>query len=96
MIDTDILDDLAADEATEERLNRRKYRYKLRINDEKRTKWDLFVLILSIWNCYSIPFDIAFHPAIFEKMFIIIMNNFVDVCFGIDIFLNFRTTFINR
>ena len=37
-------------------------KYTLRHNDNFRMRWDMYVMILAIWNCISIPFDVAFEP----------------------------------
>lgn len=66
----------------------------LRMNEPKRVKWDLFVMILATWNCIWIPLDIAFEPSITDSLLIIILGNFIDTCFWIDIVLMFRTTYI--
>ena len=63
-------------------------------NDNYRMKWDMFVMLLALWNCISIPFDVSFEPemsatyAAFEQ--------FIDICFGLDIIIAFRTTFIDE
>jgi hypothetical protein len=80
----------------EEQMKIKKARCLLRTNDNKRVKWDLFVLILSIWNCYSLPFDIAFNPPLFQETYFKGINNIIDSCFGIDIIINFRTAYLNR
>lgn len=38
--------------------------------------------------------DIAFEPPIFTELPNIIFNHIIDSCFGIDILINFRTTYI--
>ena len=34
------------------------------LNDSKRTAWDLFVMILATFNVFTIPFNVAFAPAV--------------------------------
>ena len=34
----------------------------MRVNDSSRIRFDLFVMLLATWNCYAIPFEIAFEP----------------------------------
>jgi hypothetical protein len=31
-------------------------------NNKWRMRWDLYVMLLAIWNCISIPFEVAFSP----------------------------------
>jgi len=56
-------------------------------------RWDLGVMILAIWNCVSIPFDVAFEPG--SSLAYTIFDRVIDICFGLDIIFNFRTTYIN-
>ncbi len=53
------------------------------------------ILIISVWNSFSIPIDIAFEPPEFEKMPNVIANHIIDVIFAIDLIMHFRTTIIN-
>jgi potassium voltage-gated channel Eag-related subfamily H protein 8 len=63
-------------------------------SDPRRIRWDIFVIILAIWNCFYLPFSISFHPH--EPLGISIFNYFIDSMFYIDIILNFRTTFFTK
>lgn len=36
----------------------------LRQQEPNRVNWDLFVMLLASYNCFSIPFGIAFEPSI--------------------------------
>lgn len=56
-------------------------------------KWDIYVMVLAIWNCISIPFVVAFEPE--KELVYAYFEHFIDVCFAIDIVIAFRTTFIN-
>ena len=50
-------------------------------------------MMLAIYNSISIPFEAAFNPDVILAYEI--WDNFIDICFGIDIFINFRTTYVN-
>lgn len=52
-------------------------------------------MILAIWNCYSLPLDVAFEPDAFNSSSLNIFNTLIDICFMLDILVNFRTTFVN-
>ena len=55
--------------------------------------WDLFIVILVLWNCVMVPLEVAFDafiPSAFDAI-----NNAVDVMFFFDIVANFRTARIN-
>lgn len=84
------------DEIDKLALNKEKFKYKIRVNDLRRIRWDLFVMILSVWNCYTLPFDVAFKPPVFETVYLTVFNNIIDFVFFLDIILNFRTTIYNR
>lgn len=56
-------------------------------------KWDILIIFFALYNCLLIPFDVAFEPLLpaallsFEKV--------VDVLFGLDILVAFKTTYID-
>eukprot|EP00347_Sterkiella_histriomuscorum_P022573 403337973 len=94
--DPPILQDESFTENQEKENLKKKYRFLIKVNGNYRIRWDLFVMMLSIWNCYSLPFDVAFQPETFNHLFFEYLNTFIDICFGLDIVFNFRTTFLNR
>lgn len=53
------------------------------------------MIVLAIWNCCFIPFDIAFDPLIADNAGMIVLDYLIDILFVIDIVINFRTTYIN-
>lgn len=53
-------------------------------------------MVISMWNSFTIPVDIAFEPMIFASEKNKILNHFIDVIFGVDILLHFRTTVPNH
>ena len=52
--------DFLEEERPQKELNKNKCI--VRLNDSRKTKWDLFVIFLAIYNSFQIPFEIAFHP----------------------------------
>ena len=50
-------------------------------------KWDLVIILLSIYNSLSIPLELAFHPPSFDYIWVKIINGLIDTCFFIDILL---------
>lgn len=60
-----------------------------------RLRWDLFVILLVIYNCISIPLEIAF-PESGNSLGSTIVDNAIDICFALDIICNFLTTYINE
>lgn len=52
-------------------------------------------MILAVWNCFSLPLDVAFEPPELEHPFFIALNFVIDSAFFIDLIINFRTTYFN-
>jgi potassium voltage-gated channel Eag-related subfamily H protein 6 len=50
-------------------------------------------MLLAIYNCISIPFNASFAPD--PIIYYEIWEGLVDVCFAVDIVINFRTTYVN-
>lgn len=67
-----------------------------RPSGSRKLKWDLIVMASAIFNCFSIPFKVAFEPEEMNKQYFAIMNSFIDLVFLIDMFVNFRTTFMDE
>ena len=67
-------------------------KFLVRYNHPLKLRWDFLILIFSVWNCFSLPVDIAFNPLIFETMGNVVFNHIIDFCFAFDIILHFRTT----
>ena len=63
------------------------------LNSSIKTNWDIFIIILAIYNSFQIPFEIAFEPPEMETSKFFIANTLIDLCFAIDILIAFRTTF---
>lgn len=63
-------------------------------NDSKRTRWDVLIIILTIYNCFYIPFEIAYTPPV--NFVIEVINSFIDLLFYLDIALNLRTTYMTE
>jgi uncharacterized membrane protein required for colicin V production len=56
-----------------------------------KVAWDLFIVALSIWNSWMIPFDYAYTPN--TPIWFTIFERVIDVVFILDILLNFRTLY---
>ena len=65
----------------------------IRHNNYFRTRWDIFVMLLAVYNCVSIPYTVAFEPTVTAGFNA--WERLVDCIFGTDIILNFRTTFLH-
>ena len=64
-------------------------------NSTLRMRWDLFIILLALYNCVSIPFEVAFQTKFTDHWLLTIINYCIDICFFSDVVLNFRTTYIN-
>lgn len=63
-------------------------------NSKFRTNWDLFIMIMAVWNCIAIPLDFAFSPAVAGEAWWKFIDTVIDVIFVVDILVTFRTTYI--
>jgi hypothetical protein len=36
----------------------------LRSSEQRKTQWDLLVMILAVWNVFTIPIEVAFMPEV--------------------------------
>lgn len=62
----------------------------------RRIQFDLYIIILAIYNSIFLPFEIAFKPAFLGGSVMYQFNKFTDLSFLLDIILNFRTTYVNQ
>ena len=64
-------------------------------NGPARLRWDIFIILLSIYNSITIPISIAFQPEILNHTYITIFDAVVDLIFLLDIIISFRTTHLD-
>ena len=50
--------------------------------------------MLALYNSITIPLSIAFDDPSLEEVGVIVFDSFVDLVFFVDLFINFRTTYI--
>lgn len=60
-----------------------------------KLRWDLIIVILAIFNCFTVPLEVSFEPESMKTVPFTIVNYIVDVGFMLDLIINFRTTFIH-
>lgn len=65
------------------------------MNHSLKMNWDLLILVLAFYNCFEIPFEIAFNPPVLHSFSIEFLNNMTDVFFCLDIIVSFRTTYFD-
>jgi len=63
-------------------------------HSQGRLRWDLFIIFLATFNCFQVPYNLAFTNLEDSNVFLDVINVFLDVFFIIDVFVNFRTSFI--
>ncbi len=56
--------------------------------------WDIFIIIAALYNCFFIPYMIAFNPPFSGTLLEDTIDVTIDILFAIDITLTFRTTYI--
>lgn len=66
-----------------------------RHKDSFRLYWDLFIILLALYNCFSIPIQVSFDPPEMNNTYVIVLNSIIDFLFAVDIFIMFRTTYID-
>jgi len=57
-------------------------------------RWDLFVILLVIYNCISIPFDVSF-GRLWDHLVMDMIDSMIDIVFFLDIIITFFTTYLN-
>jgi hypothetical protein len=52
-------------------------------------------MLLAIWNCFTIPVEVAFEPEELEHPIFLVINSMIDLLFAVDLFIVFRTTYVD-
>ena len=58
-----------------------------------KENWDFLIMITACWNVFMLPIEIAFDS---QSEITKTVNQFVDICFVLDIFIVFRTTIFDE
>ena len=67
-----------------------------RARNQSKIKWELFILLLAVYNLFYVPYNFAFESDLGNATVTDIVNYIVDAIFMIDVVINFRTTIINE
>ena len=67
----------------------------LRESGVVRLYWDISVIFFAIYNSIITPFVIAFEPSWDGSIGILLADWIINIFFIVDIFINFRTTYVN-
>lgn len=70
----------------------------IKFNHPYREKWDITIIIFTIYNCLELPMDTAFNYRLKLDPYGIsnALNLFIDFLNAVDIVFNFRTSYINK
>lgn len=71
-------------------------KFMIRYSSDFRLYWDIWIIVLAIWNSIYIPYDIAFEPEASQNALMITFNALIDFNFLLDIVLTFRTTYYDK
>lgn len=44
-----------------------------------KLRWDVFIMFLAIFNCFSIPFEVAFDPPAMNTLWFLLLNSIIDI-----------------
>lgn len=68
----------------------------IRHDSSYKNLWDLFIIILVLWNCVTIPLQISLADLEFlNSDWFHGFETFVDISFAIDILVNFCSTYVS-
>lgn len=62
--------------------------------DQKKIKWDLWIMLLATINCFQVPYNVAFTDLESTNIYADIFNLTIDLFFMLDVVINFRTSYI--
>lgn len=73
----------------------KKYKCIINFDNPWRNRWDMFIICLAIYNCFFIPFDIAFSPTFTAHPGYMTLDFLLMAFYLMDIIISFRTSFIH-
>jgi hypothetical protein len=60
-----------------------------RPTDPFKMKWDVMIMLFSLFNCFSVPIKVSFNPESLNHISFNIANSFIDMFFFMDILISF-------
>lgn len=71
--------------------------YIIRYDSRFRVYWDLFIILLAVYNCILIPIDVGFGSKFYgtNGRTVDSVDSVLDIFFGLDFAFNFLTTFVS-
>ena len=64
-------------------------------NSPFKIKWDIFIILLTIYNCFMVPLEFSFSKYFDKITALTAIDYCIDICFALDILVNFRTVYID-
>ena len=64
-------------------------------SDSNKVRWDLTIMALSLYNCFTVPIEVAFEPEFMNSYIIVVSNYIIDSIFLMDIIISFRVVYID-
>lgn len=71
-------------------------RYIMSYRSNFKSIWDIFVLVLAVYNSMQVPYEHAFRPEVMNHIVFKTTNTVIDVVFVVDIILMFLTSVISK
>ena len=51
----------------------------IRGHSKKKLRWDLVIMSMAVYNCFVIPYQVAFEPAFMDAIYMTLINSLVDI-----------------
>lgn len=67
----------------------------IRNSSKIRFYWDIYIILLVIYNTFSVPFDSAFGNPNNPYLVVRYLDYLIDLCFCIDVSISFRTSYFD-
>ena len=64
-----------------------------RVHNKWRLRWEFIILLIAVWNGFSVPYNVAFYGNGQSAIAWEVINILTDIMFFLDLLVNFRTTY---
>lgn len=66
----------------------------LSVTESLKLRWDVFIMLLAIWNCFYVPYVVAF-TSMEESIALLVTSVLIDLAYFVDIVVYMRTTYVD-
>lgn len=73
-----------------------KKKFMFRYSDPILNKWDTFIILIAIYNCFTLSFNIGFDPSWASHPAYITVDVLMMICYILDIIQSFITTYLDK